>query len=1377
MNEVTLPPSPNWYLSTILVCSNDGTIAWGSKNAIVIGKHAVDSKIFKFDIIPNAHDMKVNSLTFSPQFGQFEKNWLASVGGDYVVRVWDLDTLSAIKSYSCIDLEQKMICMDWSKANVNVICCITSDGYVVSWNITYNSAQLISLGKFNATCISCCPHDAYLVAVGGKFGLVCIVDLHGTGTVKYKLRGHDSEIVSLSWCPTDVNVCEGTDAKDMLLASGAKERSIYIWKTGKDARYQTDLVLPSGPLHSHQHRSKLSTTVGNWTVVNWIKPKLLLASSSWGELISWDFSLWQKTKVPWKLVHGHHLRGLFCIVEDISGQSEKELPESSPDDWRSNTEKMEIKIWTTAQDRRVLCCKYDGDKTTILCDMPTQAGFVYCMAACPLDTSRIAFGVGDMMLRLWNLSEPHENTFDITVLWQKIKGKVMTVSWHPEKENLLAFGTGEGRVGVFDVNVNKPPILYRQYHRYNIYSLGWGPAPSQKPGKYFLFSCADGELVYYDPEKPNQEPKSVVKKGCTEFSWKPDFTCLALGFEDGTVSFLDQKLSKCGKTIHSLKKAVYRLAWHPCSTATDLTLSAFRDYLAVAINASTITVFNISNTSADAVDSITDQLNDVSIKDDESIKYDVVATLNGHVDKVVCLAWSPHFSGYLVSGNYNNSAQVWKIETEELLGTFTGHSSPVVSCMWSPLDPDLIMTGSADFTLRVWKLSDQKPVLPAPRSGKKARSKKAKGKSEMIEKTQESEVVATIAESPVDGTVEVIQPIHRTNGQMLLKLPAAKEIQKQRGKRITYFPGYAKITHDTSSLLLSMRSLLQSADTKKGEDSPDNSEVTEMPKNEELQPEHTEACLPSLFCESREDLLSLLNSEKKIHSSKDQHNIATEMDMWSNNLRKNLESAVKERRLNDYLVSLAPSLSLRTWQEMCEAYADQLIFEENIPKAVSYLLCIHKIHKAIEIFKNAKMYREAYVLARCKLDVQKDDPLLKSLLEEWVNIAIKDGSLEEATLCYIKLGNFSVAAKTLGRRIDSRYLELATELAFIAGDEKLGESLIDQTITQTLLTCDCKKARAMIEKFPRAKYYKVHLDAFEKLQEILANKEQLVNVSKWLSGNSEYSLLDNLKNQQENCSSFYENLMKYNCNLITDSKVKMRVKVSHQIALAAIADSVEKQLHHIVTALGSISQFETTYSQTSLEKNKSVLLTVLSSLDAKSPMDSGSIFNYEGSSVAKSLRAYLCLGLLNWLTDEDATEKDEETNSSQKIEVINLIEKYLEDGLDRRSVLHWTRTSEINKLETALASLMVSGKVNQPEDDSEQKPSDENTTSLMEQLDQAKKEKNSFLEERICTPNPMLIYSKATKLGTEDYPLEDSIKTKFSNALFKIWTAAVSNDK
>lgn len=82
------------------------------------------------------------------------------------------------------------------------------------------------------------------------------------------------------------------------------------------------------------------------------------------------------------------------------------------------------------------------------------------------------------------------------------------------------------------------------------------------------------------------------------------------------------------------------------------------------------------------------------------------------------------------------------------------------------------------------------------------------------------------------------------------------------------------------------------------------------------------------------------------------------------------------------------------WKEMCEAYAHQLIRQGSVEKAVSYLLCVHKIYEAIEAFLNANMFKEAYVLARCKLDIT--DPCLENILELWSQWCFCNGQIEQA---------------------------------------------------------------------------------------------------------------------------------------------------------------------------------------------------------------------------------------------------------------------------------------------------------------------------------------------------------------------------------------------
>lgn len=87
------------------------------------------------------------------------------------------------------------------------------------------------------------------------------------------------------------------------------------------------------------------------------------------------------------------------------------------------------------------------------------------------------------------------------------------------------------------------------------------------------------------------------------------------------------------------------------------------------------------------------------------------------------------------------------------------------------------------------------------------------------------------------------------------------------------------------------------------------------------------------------------------------------------------------------------------YKEICEAYANQLIFEENPQKAAHYLLCINKVQEAIDLLLTSKIYKEAYVIAASRLDAE--DPVIKNILREWAKNATKDGDFQSATEWFV----------------------------------------------------------------------------------------------------------------------------------------------------------------------------------------------------------------------------------------------------------------------------------------------------------------------------------------------------------------------------------------
>lgn len=101
-----------------------------------------------------------------------------------------------------------------------------------------------------------------------------------------------------------------------------------------------------------------------------------------------------------------------------------------------------------------------------------------------------------------------------------MQAKVLCLAWHPEHENLLAFSTEEGRVGIYDVNkTSNVPNIVKPFTSAPIYQITWAkmrmgtPPTDAEAGaeagdkavqRWVLFACANRKLVYI-PESGDQK--------------------------------------------------------------------------------------------------------------------------------------------------------------------------------------------------------------------------------------------------------------------------------------------------------------------------------------------------------------------------------------------------------------------------------------------------------------------------------------------------------------------------------------------------------------------------------------------------------------------------------------------------------------------------------------------------------------------------------------------------------------------------------------------------------------------------------------------------------------------------------------------------------
>ena len=82
--------------------------------------------------------------------------------------------------------------------------------------------------------------------------------------------------------------------------------------------------------------------------------------------------------------------------------------------------------------------------------------------------------------------------------------------------------------------------------------------------------------------------------------------------------------------------------------------------------------------------------------------------LKGHSFWVSSVCWSPD-GGYLASGSYDNTVNIWDGKNGECILTLKGHSWGVTSVSWSP-DGKYLASGSYDKTIKIWDANKGKII-------------------------------------------------------------------------------------------------------------------------------------------------------------------------------------------------------------------------------------------------------------------------------------------------------------------------------------------------------------------------------------------------------------------------------------------------------------------------------------------------------------------------------------------------------------------------------------------------------------------------------------------------------------------------------------------
>ena len=858
---------------------------------------------------------------------------------------------------------------------------VTGDEYgnLVIWDTFAQQTRGLTLSKNTILVMKAHPVHHELLAFGCRLGLVYIVNINGRGRIIQKIRAHDEDIQGVDWCHESIpdifenlEFLKDDDNRHNIIAVSSRDRSLSIWSL-KTGGILAKLKIPS----TYRNDSP-------WITMKWFSQSLILVSGAQGELCQWDLSKLTKKSFDnnmvmksdgsgeeFKVLHCEHQKNLYCMAVV--------------------NEEM---VLTCGYDRSLVCYRPVLDRLEF--NLPTFASRITCMVQNVQDPSVLALGCGDGQIRIWKTNS-NKAMFDYISIWQKLnRCEILAMAWHPLKDNLLAFATDEGRIGLVDALSARPQVHFLEYykHRSSVYNLIYGPSSSNESSEFSLFSLGDGIIMMHQDKRAlNIEDIIAQANGWqrkapsrSEIAFQSiGQKLVGLGCDDGTVEIFAWPNLKIVCTLKSFQKLIQSLAWHPMDP----------HYLAVASNEFEIHLWKLDE---DKIGK-----NEKGEEEEESIKNPIFTrpdqVLAGHKLRVIQLTWSPYDESKLLSVSYDGTAQVWDISSSKGVANFRNHTGRIFCGMFFPNSDDSqsIITGGDDCMVYGWNVQDQVETMPIKKNTKAPRSHE---KQAAFVKENESEENAPIMdnETVLSGSTNNIGKNRDGNKN--------RKINKK-----SYFG--LSLGGESSSKVYEDVEILMSDQ--------------EVSKNEK----------PHLAFFDDSNFTDFIKHEMDNNACDDNLSLA----IWSGQpIKPLLEGLIGH--LNEWHINLAASQDYQTWKWACTMIAKQFEEKGNFVKAASYYLMISDITQAIQVLVNANFFQAAVTIAKTRL--VKDHPLLLDLYKQWALKSHEDGAYGMEAKCWIAMNELDKAGSALAKTGDAHSLRVASEMYSKNGDKEKARVLAFQ---------------------------------------------------------------------------------------------------------------------------------------------------------------------------------------------------------------------------------------------------------------------------------------------------------------------------------------------
>ncbi|XP_037035514.1 protein rigor mortis [Bradysia coprophila] len=716
------------------------------------------------------------------------------------------------------------------------------------------------------------------------------------------------------------------------VVTASREPFMWIWNLN------TGAALEKIPFKSSQKASEVKF---QGLTARWVDEKTLITNSPNGDLIKYTVALTDNKLTYTTLKDTFKEKLIFNFALD-----------------RTNKH-----LWAVSLKRSIVCTDLqDLDKTLMW--NSTLAEKLYTIQESPHDMNKIAVAGKTRSIYILDASAFSPHNMKTVVYANRIKAKVICIAWHPAFENLLAFSTSEGRVGVLDVNkVTNFPIIMKPFTSEEVYKITWGliTEKSNATPHWALFASSKTKLVYF-PDKDK-----VVKYLCED---KQISTVVAgkkwlcVGSQDGSVYILKLNGLEITCSSNVSNRYVSDCAWNPNN----------ENILAVSADTPDIHLFDCSDADNGAMNPI--------------------GVLKGHCKGGVPLVkWSNEDEHKLLSTGFDGTVRVWNTKTLECVSLFQSRGPTFCASFW-PKDENFVICSGYNESLFMFDTRNRmdewiaKPVKDKPDDLKWAVAELTDSQQLLsLEKKLNRKVARKVRRSEVAKLADGLQNVE-------LDSPPIDTVKRE--------PIINLELNRTTVLYLSNKEF--------------NKSGIEILNELLLEPDDpTYGSLHRLLFSGKEEARQLLEIELQNHKDSTTDSIG---HVFIPQLNVSLETEINEmiasKRLTSQHVSLAPMISFSFWKKCCKALADQYVEKSCILLAIPYLLAIHEINDAIKRLIEGNYYREAWIVA--KVHKESEDQQFFDIASAWATFLEEHGNLDGAALVSYSAGKYETAAAFLSKK-------------------------------------------------------------------------------------------------------------------------------------------------------------------------------------------------------------------------------------------------------------------------------------------------------------------------------------------------------------------------